>query len=143
MTVCPYVVSTGMFRGAFGSNDGERGTCTEVPREHGLNRSGSVCSRSAVRRLREWLIPALTAESVAEEIVRETMNRRKLGKWHTRCMCGAHGSMLILPRWMALAPAMLRILPIGVQEWILDLMGGVHGMTGFRGHTDHVSKKVT
>ena len=143
MTVCPYIVSTGMFRGAFGMNGGEHETCNK--RQHGkfLNSNGSTCCRSAVRRLREWLIPALTAESVAEDIVRETMNRRKLGKWYTRCMCGAHGSMLILPRWMALAPAVLRVLPIGVQEWILDLMGGVHGMTGFRGHTDHVSKKVT
>ena len=135
MAVCPYVVTTGMFRGAFGGGDGDGDG----------DGNGNTWWRRASRSVREMLIPALTAESVAKDIVYETLTRRKPTSWHARCTCGARGSVLVLPRRMALAPAALRILPIGVQEWILDLLGGVNGMTGFRGHggADVVHKRST
>ena len=125
MAVCPYVVSTGMFSGAFIDSDGNRSNkCS----------ANNTWLRRLVHLVRENLIPALTAESVASDIVYETITRHKSSSWHARCSCGARGSVLVLPRRMALAPALVRFLPIGVQEWILDLLGGVHGMDGFHGH---------
>ena len=134
MVVCPYVVSTGMFRGAFSAGDGFVSSATTGGGSY--NKDGNTWWRRAARRAKDMFIPALTAESVAEDIVYETMVRRKPTSWHARCSCGARGSVLVLPRRLAFAPAALRMIPIGLQEWILDFLGGVHGMTGFRGHGD-------
>ena len=54
----------------------------------------------------------------------------------TCCSCNARGKIMILPSRLSLVPSLLRLLPIGLQEIILDLGGGTMGMNDFQGHTD-------
>lgn len=132
LLVCPYVVSTGMFGGAFSGG-----------RITGQAKGGNSSFRCFIRSVRDLLIPPLTAKSVAWNIVSETIERRNPSSWYARCTCGARGSTLILPRRLALMPAMLRLLPVGLQEWVLDLAGGVHGMDGFFGYACDVNKRTS
>ncbi len=125
LVVCPYMVNTGMFRGAFGEKNGKN-------KEH-TNRSTSML-RGGMNRLRDVLIPKLSPETVANNVV--VAAGRLMLPNGTCCSCNARGKIMILPSRLSLVPSLLRLLPIGLQEIILDLGGGTMGMNDFQGHTD-------
>ena len=140
MVVCPYVVNTGMFRGAFSTTEDGRGRGRGSG--GGRGREGETkrgrC-RSMVEQLRNLLVPTLSANDVAEAVVEET-GKRLLPSWRRSDMmcgcfssCNSHGRVVVLPRRLSLVPSLLRLLPIALQEWIIDVSGGTEGMRGFHG----------
>jgi all-trans-retinol dehydrogenase (NAD+) len=131
LLVCPYMVNTGMFHGAFTNNT--KTINTNGDSSSGGERRKNTCHllRSAVNVLRDTLVPTLTPEQVANEVVVEAGR-----SFITRFSCikfGSYGNRLILPKRLSLVPIFLRMLPVGLQELILDLSGGTLGMEGFKG----------
>jgi NAD(P)-dependent dehydrogenase (short-subunit alcohol dehydrogenase family) len=121
LAVCPYMVNTGMFRGAFGENG---------------QSSDATMLRRCMDSIRVALVPKLSPEAVAQAVV--IAASRSLIPGGSSCGCGARGKLLVLPTRLSLIPALLRLFPIGMQEWILDLGGGTMGMNGFQGHSKNV-----
>lgn len=107
LLVCPYVVDTGMFDGAFQEDT-----------------TGYSHLRSWVRFARDRIMPALDVGYVAGEIV---------SACKTRSVCGAHGKTMMLPWFVWPIPGILRLLPVSAAEFILDLAGGCHAMERFHG----------
>ena len=133
LVVCPYMVKTGMFRGAFGDdgdgnggNGGSGGTGNDTQKKTTLS-----WVRRAVNGLRDALVPKLSPKQVADAVV--VASGQSLNTHN--CTCGARGKQLILPTRLSLVPPLLRLLPMGLQEWVLDLGGGSMGMDGFTGHS--------
>lgn len=110
LLVCPYVVDTGMFRGAF----------TERP---------TSWVKWLLLKLREQIMPVLSAEYVAASIVAAAKHRYA---------CGNHGRLITLPWFVAPIPSVLRLLDVffPASEIILDLVGGCQGMDNFKGHRE-------
>ena len=129
MVVCPYMVSTGMFRGAFGnvSSSGSGGERSSGSR----SQAGTSLLRRCVQGLRDCLVPQLTPEQVAAAVVVAAGQRLIPSRWSS---CGAHGKVLVLPQRLSVIPAVLRLLPIGMQEFVIDYGGGTLGMEGFVGY---------
>lgn len=93
LAVCPYVIDTGMFAGAF---------------------EGEGWVMAVVRTL----FPPLRVEFVAARMLQAMRN---------------HEDFVVVPSYMGIVPPLLRLLPVPLQDVILELSGCTKGMQTFRG----------
>ena len=94
LAVCPYVIDTGMFTGAF---------------------EGPGFFLALVRKL----FPPLEVAAVATRVV-EAMRR--------------HEQFVVVPDYLGIVPPLIRLLPVPVQDTVLELAGCTRGMETFVGH---------
>mmetsp|Transcript_63283 Transcript_63283/g.100481 ORF Transcript_63283/g.100481 Transcript_63283/m.100481 type:complete len:331 (+) Transcript_63283:1-993(+) len=113
MAVCPYLVDTQMFCGAF----------------EGADRS--TWFRRCVGWLRSLVFSKLHTEDVAAAILAQLDHD-----------LSDVPPQLFLPWHAGWVPVLLRSLPASVQEILLDLGGGCFGMDSFRGKNGRVPCKV-
>lgn len=103
--VCPYLVDTGLFHGAFVAAD------RKTP------------FRRFLAYLRSLIFPVLHAEEVAQALT----DALDAGRWHEL------PPQIVLPSYAAWLTPVLRSLPHSLQYLILDWGGGCFGMDSFHG----------
>lgn len=103
--VCPYLVDTGLFHGAFVAADRK------------------TTFRRLLAYLRSLVFPVLHADDVAQALT----DALDAGRWHEL------PPQIVLPSYAAWLTPVLRSLPHSLQYLILDWGGGCFGMDSFHG----------
>lgn len=79
-------------------------------------------------RLARLLVPLLDEQDVADSIVTAMLRGRQL-----LIYCSSTWRGYVFP-WV---PALARLLPVALYDWLLALAGGHHGMDAFVGRAGH------